>query len=145
MIKVMQTAFGFGKGNCFTACVASILELPIEDVPDFCLMGDTVWWEELEKWLFVRGLAPLTFCFNHGKQVTAEGTKDFFYVVPRVPLILSGNNHSGVAHSVVLYDGDKIHNPNPNCSGLATYRDIIAFVSLRPELLKCGEDKGAVK
>ena len=32
MKPVDQTSFGFPGGNCFSACVASILELPIDDV-----------------------------------------------------------------------------------------------------------------
>ena len=33
MIKVYQTKFGKGKGNCLQACVASILELKLEEAP----------------------------------------------------------------------------------------------------------------
>jgi hypothetical protein len=134
MKPVMQTSFGNGKGNCFTACVASLLELRIGEVPDFCLLyGDHEWWLELEKWMAVRGLAPIEICFAGGTDVDAEGfDHKVFYVRRDVPLILSGKNAAGVAHCVVLYDGDRIHNPNPNCTGLVSYRDVIAFVSLNP-------------
>lgn len=40
MIPVMQTMFA-GKdphGNCASACLASILEIPLEEVPDFFLV-----------------------------------------------------------------------------------------------------------
>lgn len=32
MIKVRQTRFTAETGNCFSACIASLLEVPIEDV-----------------------------------------------------------------------------------------------------------------
>jgi hypothetical protein len=33
MIRVKQTKFGPVEGNCFAACIASLLEVPIEEVP----------------------------------------------------------------------------------------------------------------
>lgn len=38
MKPIDQTTFGVPGGNCFSACVASLLELSIDDVPYF--MGD---------------------------------------------------------------------------------------------------------
>jgi hypothetical protein len=39
MKSVDQTTFG-PNGNCFSACVASLLELPIDAVPFFMSAGD---------------------------------------------------------------------------------------------------------
>lgn len=36
MKPAMQTKFGEYEGDCFAACIASLFELPIEDVPDLC-------------------------------------------------------------------------------------------------------------
>jgi hypothetical protein len=134
---VIQTTFGDGKGNCFTACVASILELSIDEVPDFCVLyGDKEWWIELEKWLALRGLAPLTFTFDCGEQTTERKRLESFYVNPSVAMILSGRNAAGVAHSVVIHEGET-HNPNPTSTGeLVSWRDIIVFVALRPHLMR---------
>lgn len=132
MIPVDQTTFGEGKGNCFTACVASCLELPIEDVPNFCVdYSDEEWWEELEKWCAKRGLAPMTFCFDRGEQTNDKERLSAWYVDKRVPIIVSGLNQNGVAHSIVVC-GDVTHDPNPNRLGLKSYRDLIVFVALRP-------------
>ncbi|OGP67107.1 MAG: hypothetical protein A2031_07895 [Deltaproteobacteria bacterium RBG_19FT_COMBO_43_11] len=49
MIRIQQTKFGNGNGNCLLACVASILERPIEGIPDFNLSG-TGWFGELYEW-----------------------------------------------------------------------------------------------
>ncbi len=54
MKPVNQTLFGDGNGNCFTACVASILELPIEAVPNFCAdsKGKTMdMWDMVAEWV----------------------------------------------------------------------------------------------
>lgn len=39
MKRVQQTKFGDGEGNCLTACVASLLECEIDDLPDFSSFG----------------------------------------------------------------------------------------------------------
>lgn len=146
MKPVTQTTFGDGKGNCFTACVASILELPIDAVPNFCVdYGEGEWWIELEKWLAPRALAPLLFCVNKGEQADRDAVWAFFdgehgfYAHRSVPVIVSGKNEHGVAHSIVSYwdaDAEAIatHDPNPRSTGLVSFRDIIAFAALRPHL-----------
>jgi hypothetical protein len=35
MKPVFQTRYGEGRGNCFQAALASILDLELEEVPDF--------------------------------------------------------------------------------------------------------------
>jgi len=54
MIKIYQTKFG-EEGDCFRACLASILELKIEDVPEF-KEGHGVWYQKYRKWLQQFGL-----------------------------------------------------------------------------------------
>ena len=48
---VYQTQFGMPNGNCFAACVASILELKIEDIPNFCAIGDENWLQLASNWM----------------------------------------------------------------------------------------------
>lgn len=57
MKPVDQTIFGDGKGNCFAACVASILELPIEEVPNFCEGWDEEWFDKYQEWLRPHGFS----------------------------------------------------------------------------------------
>jgi hypothetical protein len=54
MIPVRQTTFGFPKGNCFAACIASLLELPIEQVP--IESGGDDWLEQTQAFLKTKGL-----------------------------------------------------------------------------------------
>jgi hypothetical protein len=53
MIEVAQTKFGKDEGNCLSACIASLLELPIEEVPSF--LDEITWKLDLNKWLAPRG------------------------------------------------------------------------------------------
>lgn len=62
MINTYQTKQGLGRGNCFAACVASILEMHIEDVPNIetlyeCSKGEhgELWVEVLTVWLAEKG------------------------------------------------------------------------------------------
>jgi hypothetical protein len=56
---VDQTTFGAPGGNCFSACVASLLEIPLSEVPYF--MGDGPieqeydWFNPFLAWLRERG------------------------------------------------------------------------------------------
>jgi len=56
MIPVMQTKFG-NDGNCLAACIASLLEMDIDDVPVY--LDDDTWYEQYEKWLTSKGVTVL--------------------------------------------------------------------------------------
>ena len=60
MKPVDQTRFGCPGGNCYQAVIASILELDLEEVPDFMNMGSGMT-EALYKWCSERELFPLQF------------------------------------------------------------------------------------
>ena len=46
-------------GNCFQACVASLLDLPLDDVPHFCDCNS--WPMNFHRWLEDRGLTSVQF------------------------------------------------------------------------------------
>jgi hypothetical protein len=106
MKPVDQNAFGPEKGNCFSACVASILELPIDDVPQF--MTSENWWHGFARW-----------CARQGYLALVD------YRVPDEPAtlgysILGGESprHPGSGHAVVALDGVMVHDPHPDRTGL---------------------------
>jgi hypothetical protein len=111
MKPVDQTLFGVGEGNCFAACVASILELNLDSVPNFCAdNADTEWYMQFIKWLAPRGLAPLTQQF--------PGDPDNFMAwvrkcAPRIPWIAGGPTERGM-HCCVYVGDQLVHDPNPN-------------------------------
>lgn len=98
-------------GNCFPACIASILELSIEEVPEFQKMGDK-WFPTLWDFLHTKG------CDCHGtgrpeKVETYEPGVNGYYVV-------NGGSPRGFkrGHSVVYYKGKLIHDPYHGGNGL---------------------------
>lgn len=116
MIPVDQTTFGVSRGNCFSACVASLLELPIADVPFF--MGDEQWWSSFNDWLRPRGFYAL--CVMLPAEAHPPGLN-----------ILSGKSPRG-PHAVVAHGIDVIHDPHPSRAGLLTREDVIVLVPLDP-------------
>lgn len=118
MIPVYQTRFGERTsnetkgGNCFQAAVASLFELPLEEVPDFCNIYPIYtcqWYTAYREWLRKRGFSVITLDYEITKDKSAF--EDCF-------LIVSGKNKNGVMHSVIYRNGVLIHNPNPNCTGI---------------------------
>lgn len=110
MIPVEQDVTSIPGGNCFAACVASLLELPLSQVPNFCIAeGD--WWEGFQSWLGRRGL----FAFE--VELSDRPT------IARVPAgawcIVSGKSPRGPhLHSVVARGAwergyELIHDPHP--------------------------------
>jgi len=97
-------------GNCYAACYASILEIPIEDVPPFEELpgfneGDQgTWVKVLNAWLKAKGFVPSqhnvpeTIKHRHAPSGYAIGT----FKSPR---------HPGVLHSAVFLNGTRVHDP----------------------------------
>lgn len=134
MIGQKQTIFGEGHGNCFAACLASILERPLDEIPNFCDVdlnpGDNgEWYLAVDAWLEERfGLSVLTFSAAESKKQEA------WY--PRGYSILSGRSPRGeFDHSVVALDGDIVFDPHPNESGLMSRKDWIVFTVRNPALV----------
>lgn len=57
MKPAAQTDFSKGAGNCWSACIASILEIDVADVPNFCHheLGPK-WFKRTLRWLTSRGI-----------------------------------------------------------------------------------------
>lgn len=124
MKPVMQTKFGDPDGNCFASCLASLLELPLESVPDF---QEKDWWGAFKRWLKKRGLAPINLYGGKG------------YILPRDTLcIAGGKGPRGLEHSVIWKTGGHgvakmVHDPHPSGEGLVGKpRDLTFLVSFDP-------------
>lgn len=50
VIKVYQTLTG-EEGDCWPACLASLLAVPLESIPNFCTVYGKRWFEESCLWL----------------------------------------------------------------------------------------------
>lgn len=134
MKPVDQTIFPIGdegRGDCFRACVASIFELPIEKVPDFCAKRN--WEEHLEEWLAHRRMGYV--------EVRINGEEAVFAPVPRnILCILTGHTkrHPKRLHAVVGRTEGRgltwgyLHDPHPDKSFLTVAVHIMFFVSFDP-------------
>lgn len=101
---VDQTRFGSPGGNCFSACVAMLLERKIDDVPYFMTNPDT-WWERFEGWTKSEGFGP-TWHDRRGELERQPPPSGFS--------IMSGGSprFSGRYHSVLAFNGRMVHDPH---------------------------------
>ena len=111
MIKVDQTITVPGDGDCMRACVASLLDLTIEQVPHFLRYGDQC------------NIIHFNFIGMLGYAVWGTGYPDTDikldhctvdgYIIACVP---SRSNPDGRDHDVVVdaTTGMCVHDPNPN-------------------------------
>lgn len=115
-----------GKGNCLQACIASILELPLEAVPHFALWYDSPnWHEKLNGWLIqTAGVYEITVQANQMYLETIYGYA-----------LLNGLSERGIMHSVVIFNGEMVHDPYPNGKGIITPESYGVFVSVAPDRL----------
>lgn len=95
-------------GDCFRACLASILEMDPSDVPHFVELGGDKWWILATEWCEENGLS-LTYSFK------ANGIRE------HLPLywIASGKSPRGdFNHSVVFFGDEMVHDPHPSRDGI---------------------------
>lgn len=130
MIPVNQTIFydpnpdSIG-GNCFQACVASIFELPLDEVPHFCSsQTDDSWFLQFDSWCERNyNLQPILLKapFTPNGTFFGEGYG-----------LRCGHSPRGCLHSVVILDGNIVHDPYPESTGLVDHIDDIFFVVRNP-------------
>lgn len=120
MIPVMQNRFydkdrGL-RGNCMQAAMASILDLKLDQVPDF-FEGPKGFWTNVMQFLEARGL----MLFEPGKQFVP----DCFYLA-------HGLSSRGVHHTVVHRGGKLIHDPHPSGEGIIAVEWISMLIPIDP-------------
>ena len=113
-----QTAFGEQEGNCFQACMASLLEVPIETVPHFMVYGDR-WCEVARNWCHQRGFDMI--------MLTAGG--DY---LPEGYWIAGGSADRGLKHACIYFGDQLAHDPHPDRTGLIDVEDITILLPFNP-------------
>ena len=97
MIPVEQTNYGKHKGNCLTACVASLLEVPISSIPEFCVDGE--WFERLHKFCEENGFFLLYWRHTENMPMLALGA----YIILLLQLEGEDDYHTVVGKTVLDY------------------------------------------
>lgn len=135
MKAVDQTRLGFGQdgdcpGNCWAACIASILEFDLDEIPDeeyFWKPGMTaveswnLYQPVVREWLKDRGIALIHITF----------ADDAYFRNGFDPLcIISGPSprNPEFQHAVVGHGDKIIHDPHPSRAGvIATDRSKLSY------------------
>lgn len=115
MKPVLQTKFK-EDGNCLCACLASLLEIPIESIPN---PKHNDWQDEMNRWLIE----------NHGLYIMSAALNPDSNYLPSAFVnnytIGVGESCNNLLHAVICRDKRIVHDPLPN-SGL-TYDKINSF------------------
>ena len=115
MKKVDQTIVDKGSGNCTTACLASLFEVGIDDLPNFITLGDgwfQVFWDTLKEYSCeYHGTGWLESPDRHHGQILVESPNIDGFVIASV----ESRTFKDVGHSVIMnLKGLVVHDPNPN-------------------------------
>lgn len=135
MTRHKQTIFGYGSGDCFRTCVACILDLAVEDVPNFCLKE--TWLEDLVRWCSERGVGVVyldrpqhdLYLMNCYAIATGQSPR-WRSMVEKHPDVLP----SKFLHAVIAKIGgygvkdEWVHDPHPDNTFVEDVRDWIILV-----------------
>jgi len=110
-------------GNCLAASLASLLELPLSEVPEFeDMMGKSDWFQALTDWLKELGFTLL------------EWREEAWTWLPGYYLA-NGISERGLSHTVV-YKGDALaHDPHPSRSGIKKVNAAWALLPIDPAMM----------
>jgi len=141
MKPVFQTDLSRETGDCYRACIASLFELPIEEVPNFWLqipnsnnlVPDQLikeWWLSIRLWSESRyNLVPLDFKWSEESDLT--------WLLKDVYLIASGTSprYPDLDHSVIIFNNKIVHDPHPSGVGFGGNKPklITVFVATHKE------------
>lgn len=127
MIKVYQDEFTTltpdgtkrGNGNCLTACLASLFEVPLHEVARIqdC-PPDGSWFRMVHDWVRTRGQT-----FDHLRHEVPEGYSIASGPSPRGPW----------DHSVIYWKDQLLHDPHPEGGGLKSVSYYMVFRPLNPD------------
>jgi hypothetical protein len=112
MIPVFQdkTVKNDGHGNCFHACVASILELPLRKVANFTTIEPGEWFKRWAVWLGDRGF-KLTH--SRGGEAPSGYSIATVFTERTYPADHPLKPGARIAHACVAFDGVVVHDPYP--------------------------------
>jgi hypothetical protein len=106
-------------GDCHRAALASILEMPIEDIPhfgDLSLYSEEEWARAERDWLLGIGYIPISLFYETDDLAGVLFSTG--YLNPDTYGILGGTSRNGVGHSVVICNGAIVHDPSQDDSGI---------------------------
>lgn len=148
--------------NCLSACIASLLEIPIAEVPNFTeaeqgqgniampSAGHPAWWNLLQKWLAEKGFLFIEMKLMAEGQVTVDcplenhqvsvGLNVHWNPLPTSGLVIfMGKTAAGINHAEVgRVEEDRfipIFNPKPDSPGITEINSLGFLVPRDPAVL----------
>lgn len=114
MKPVKQTDTSFETGNCLQACVASIFELELDEVPHFISYGDD-WWFQYRDFLAARNISVVW-------------TTKFVPIGAWHIASVNSPRYAGGSHAVVCdTEGKIVHDPHPDVTDLSINGDPVGY------------------
>lgn len=123
MKPVTQTEFG-KRGNCWLACIASVLDVPLESVPDVTDLYEA---NERGEGKSARAIVKHWLMSEHGLYLYHLHAGLVPLVRPRGYHIMSGKGPRGYLHACVGHEGVIVHDPHPDRSGLVEVTEYEVF------------------
>lgn len=126
--RIDQTVLG-PKGNCFSACIAMLLGLPISEVPNFCEAPGfdedpgVAFMKMAHAWLSARGWGHITMDAP-GMVFKRHYSKGY--------VMAAGMTERGMLHSVIYKDGELWHDPHPSHAGILEVQEVDLLFPLFP-------------
>jgi hypothetical protein len=116
MKPVYQSIVDPINGDCWAACIASILELPLSDVPNFRAGENVNFWEETQTWLNSKGVFCIEVNFTDSKYCSFPNGA---YVLLTGPSTMFDDTRHCVIGQVAVKSPELmeiifIHDPNRN-------------------------------
>jgi hypothetical protein len=103
------------EGDCWRACIASVLNMEVGDVPNFCEVvkhhsDHAALYEETRRWLGERGVGMFrTYCTEHWE--LDKLLECFSAPNTNIPIIITGWSR-GDNHAVIAMNGRIVHDPD---------------------------------
>ena len=121
MKPVNQTILNSENGDCMRACVASVLEWPLNSVPNFMEDGPDHFNDRLDEWAGKHGITIL--------DVRIEDEAAFLRAFRNTYLIAFGQSPRFDCNHAVVYKGNKmVHDPHPSKEGIKDLQGVSLFV-----------------
>lgn len=110
------------EGNCLSACVATLLDIPLGHVPHFIEVGaalngeddQVAWWAMFLGFMAGKGQWPVELASVHAADEDE-------------PVFVMGMSPRGVCHQVIYVNGELWHDPHPSHAGLVDVREVLRF------------------
>lgn len=117
MKPVFQTLVGPVDGNCLAACIASLLEIGIDDVPDLSPHPEDAmgWTLKFREYMKSHGVYPVIY------------SPGYFQPPAGVYYLIWGTSPRNLPHSVIGRNGKIVHDPNPAGGGVDPITEIVVF------------------